>query len=122
MQMDSKLFDDLAKMASGAMGTVAGVREELEAQVRQQLERMLARMDVVTREEFDAVRDMAEIARAEQEAMAVRLAELEARLGVSDLGDSSAAAGDGSGEGSDSSDPDSQTDDASHNAHQSGGQ
>ena len=82
MQMDSKLFDDLAKLASGAMGTAAGVREELEAQARQQLERMLARMDVVTREEFDAVREMAEIARAEQEAMAERLAALEARLGV----------------------------------------
>ena len=80
MQMDSKLFDDLAKMASGAMGAAAGLREEMEAQVRQQLERMLARMDVVTREEFDAVRDMAETARAEQEAMAERLAALEARL------------------------------------------
>ena len=95
MQMDNKLVDDLVKMASGAMGAAAGLREEMEAQVRQQLERMLARMDVVTREEFDAVRDMAETARAEQEAMAERLAALEARLGDgAPLGGSGSAATD----------------------------
>lgn len=93
MQMDSKLFDDLAKLASGAMGTAAGLREELEAQVRQQLERMLARMDVVTREEFDAVREMAETARAEQETLAAKVAELESRLESGEAGGRARPAG-----------------------------
>ena len=104
MQMDSKLFDDLAKLASGAMGTAAGLRDEMEAQVRQQLERMLARMDVVTREEFDAVREMAETARAEQEALAAKVAMLESRLGAAAAGEASGAestapAGTGSSDG-----------------------
>lgn len=104
MQMDSKLFDDLAKLASGAMGTAAGLRDEMEAQVRQQLERMLARMDVVTREEFDAVREMAETARAEQEALAAKVAMLESRLGPAAAGEASGAestgpAGAGSSDG-----------------------
>ncbi|NBC33287.1 MAG: accessory factor UbiK family protein [Alphaproteobacteria bacterium] len=98
MQMDSKLFDDLAKLASGAMGTAAGLREELEAQVRQQLERMLARMDVVTREEFDAVREMAETARTEQEALAAKVAELEARLESGDAAAVSPPGGPGTAE------------------------
>ena len=80
MQIDNKLFDDLAKMAAGAVGTAIGVRDEVEAQFRQQIERMLSRMDLVSREEFDAVREMAAKARAEQETMAERLAALEQRL------------------------------------------
>ena len=80
MQMDSRLFEDMAKLMSGAMGTMAGLREEMEAQMRQQLERFFSRLDMVTREEFEAVQEMAANARAEQEAMAERLAELEAKL------------------------------------------
>jgi BMFP domain-containing protein YqiC len=80
MQIDNKLFDDLARMAAGAAGTAIGVRDEIEAQVRQQAERLLSRMDLVTRDEFEAVREMASQARAEQEAMAERLAALEQRL------------------------------------------
>lgn len=82
MQFDSKILDDLARVASGAMGAVAGMRDEAEAQMRQQFERILSRLDVVSREEFEAVREMAATARAEQEAMAARLAELERRLGA----------------------------------------
>jgi hypothetical protein len=59
MQIDNKLFDDLARMAAGAAGTAIGVRDEIEAQVRQQAERLLSRMDLVTRDEFEAVREMA---------------------------------------------------------------
>ncbi len=80
MQSQNRLLDDLAKVATSAMGTLSGVREEVEAQVRQRLERVLGQMDLVTREEFDAVKAMAAKARAEQEALESRLAALEAQL------------------------------------------
>lgn len=80
MQTDNKLLDDLARVAAGAFGTIFGMRDEMEAQLRQQFERVLSRMDVVSREEFEAVRDMAAKARSEQEAMAARLEALERRL------------------------------------------
>lgn len=81
MQTDNKLLDDLARVAAGAFGTIFGMKDEVEAQLRQQFERVLSRMDVVTREEFEAVREMAAKARSEQEAMAARLEALEQRLG-----------------------------------------
>jgi len=77
MQTRNKLFDDAARLAGGAVGTFAGVRREMESLARQQFERLLSSMDLVTREEFDAVREMAVKARTEQEAMAIRLAALE---------------------------------------------
>ena len=80
MQTDNRLLDDLARMASGAVGALTGMRAEVEARLRDQLERILARMDLVTREEFDAVRAMSAKARSEQERLEARLAVLEARL------------------------------------------
>ena len=80
MQTDNRLLDDLARRASGAVGALTGMRAEVEARLRDQLERILARMDLVTREEFDAVRAMAAKARSEQERLEARLAVLEARL------------------------------------------
>ncbi len=80
MQGDNRLFDDLARMASGAMGAFTGLREELEARMRDHVERMLGRMNLVRREEFDAVQAMAAKARADQEALEGRLALIEARL------------------------------------------
>jgi BMFP domain-containing protein YqiC len=80
MQTDNRLFDDLARLAGGAMGAAAGLRAEFEGLMRQQLDRWLAGMDLVRREEFDAVQAMAAKARAEQEALAVRVAALEAAL------------------------------------------
>ena len=80
MQTSNPLFEELARLMSGAMGTMAGMREEAEAQMRQQFERVFQRMEVVTRDEFEAVREMAATARAEQEALAERVAALEARL------------------------------------------
>jgi BMFP domain-containing protein YqiC len=77
MQTRNKLFDDAARLAGGAVGTFAGIRREMESLARQQFERLLSSMDLVTREEFDAVREMAVKARTEQEAMAMRLAALE---------------------------------------------
>lgn len=78
MQTENRLLDDLARVAGGALGVAAGMRSELEARLREQLERILGRMDLVTREEFDAVKAMAVKAREEQEALAERLAALEA--------------------------------------------
>ncbi len=81
MQTQNRLLDDLARVATSALGVAAGMREEIEARLRDQFERILSNMDLVTREEFDAVKAMAAMAREEQEAQAVRLAALEAQLG-----------------------------------------
>ena len=78
--MENRILDDLAKVAAGALGGVAGVRQEIEARLRQQFERVLANMDVVSREEFEVVKAMAAKARMEQESLAARLAALEERL------------------------------------------
>jgi hypothetical protein len=77
MQSQNQFFDDLARVAAGAVGTLSGVRSEIESRVREQLERVLAGMDLVTRDEFEAVKAMAATARAEQEDLAKRVAELE---------------------------------------------
>lgn len=78
MQTRNRIFDDAAKLAGGAIGTLLGVRQEIEGLVRQQVERILSRFDLVTRDEFDAVKEMAARARAEQEELAQRLETLEA--------------------------------------------
>lgn len=81
MQTRNRVFDDMARMASGAVGALAGAGRELEALVRAQVEKLLAGMDLVRRDEFDAVKAMAAKARAEQERLELRLAALEARAG-----------------------------------------
>lgn len=80
MQVDNRLLDDLARVANGAVGALSGVREEVEGLVRQRAERLLADMDLVTREEFEAVKEVAAKARLEQEALESRVAALEAAL------------------------------------------
>ena len=80
MQTNNRFFDDLARVASGAASTLAGVRQELDAMVRQRFERLISDMDLVTRDEFEAVKATAANARAEQEALAKRLAALEEAL------------------------------------------
>jgi hypothetical protein len=80
MQTDNRLLDDLARMANGALNTLSSVREEIESRVRERVERMLADMDMVPREEFEAVKAMAQAARTEQEDLAARLAALERRV------------------------------------------
>ena len=82
------IFEDIAKLAGSAASTLAGFRDEVETLVRQQLERLLAEMKVTPREEFEAVRDMAAKARAEQEKLEKRVAALEAELGVKPAGQS----------------------------------
>ena len=80
MQSQNRFFDDLARVASGAVGALSGVRGELEARLRDQLARLLEGMDLVSREEFEATKAMAAKAREEQEVLLGRIAELEARL------------------------------------------
>ena len=80
MQSQNRFFDDMARVAAGAMGALSGVRGEIEARFRDQLERILAGMDLVSREEFEAVKAMAARARDEQEILLQRIAELETRL------------------------------------------
>jgi BMFP domain-containing protein YqiC len=80
MQTENRLLDDLARMANGALNTLSGLREEIESRVRERVERMLADMDMVPREEFEAIKAMAQKARAEQEELAARVAELERRV------------------------------------------
>ncbi len=80
MQTDNKLLDDLARVATGALGTLQGARDEVESVFRRRLERLLVEMDLVTRDEFDAVQAMAVAAREENERLSARIAELEAKL------------------------------------------
>lgn len=89
MQVDNKLLDDLARVAGSAVGALSGIRNEVEGQFRQQFERILSQMDVVSRDEFEAVKAMAAQARARQE-------ELEEELAAARAG---APAGTGSGTG-----------------------
>ena len=80
MAMDNRILDDLAKVASGALSGIGGMKQEVEGRLRAQFERILAGMDLVRREEFDAVKAMAAKARGEQEDLLARIASLEARL------------------------------------------
>ena len=78
MPKDPRLFGEFARAAGGAAQALSGIRNEVEALVRGQLNRLLSEMDLVTRDEFEAVKAMAAKARAEQEALEKRLAALEA--------------------------------------------
>lgn len=69
MQKDSKLFEDVAKMVSGAAGAAMDMRRELETMVADKIERIFARGQYVTRDEFEVVKSMAEKARVENEAL-----------------------------------------------------
>jgi BMFP domain-containing protein YqiC len=77
MQSNNRLFEDAAKLAGGALGALSGVRREIETLVQQQFERLQARMDLVTRDEFEAVKAMAAVAREENEKLSARLDALE---------------------------------------------
>lgn len=78
----NRLLDDLAKLMTDAAGAAQGVRREVETAFRAQAERLLNNMDVVQREEFDAVSEMARKAREENLKLAARIDALEARLAV----------------------------------------
>ncbi len=82
MQTENRFFDDFARLAGGAFNALGALKSEVEGQVRQQVEGLLARMKLVTREEFDAAQAMLVKAREEQEALAARVAALEERVGA----------------------------------------
>jgi len=79
MQSENRIFDDLVKMVNGAAGTLAGMGREAQDAFRQKNREWLAGMDLVTRDEFEAVKAMAAAARDEADALRARLDALEAR-------------------------------------------
>jgi BMFP domain-containing protein YqiC len=91
-QPRGRLFDDLSRLVSDATDVAQGVRREAESVVKGQVERLLAAMDVVSREEFEAVKQMAAMARDENERLERRLKDLEAKLATAAM--PPAAAGD----------------------------
>ncbi|MEX6505746.1 accessory factor UbiK family protein [Jiella sp. M17.18] len=79
----NRMLDEFARMMTDAAGAAQGVRREMETVFRAQGERLLNSMDLVQREEFEAVREMAMKARMENEALKKRMSDLEARMGGS---------------------------------------
>lgn len=77
MTTSNRLLDEMARLMTDAAGAAQGVRREVETVMKTQAQRILAEMDVVTREEFEAVREMAIMAREENERLAARIAVLE---------------------------------------------
>ena len=79
-QTSNRFFDEVAKLMNDAAGVASGVRREFDTMFRAQAERWLRDLDVVKREEFEAVKDMARLAREENEALKARISELESKL------------------------------------------
>jgi hypothetical protein len=92
-QTENRLLDEFSKLMNDMAGVAQGVRREVETAVKSQAERFVGEMDLVQREEFEAVRDMAAKARAENEALKARIEALEARLGGTSEGPSGPGAG-----------------------------
>ena len=80
-QTTGRLYDEFAKLMNDAAGVAQGVRREFDTLLRTQAERIMRDLDVVKREEFEAVKEMARLAREENEALAARIAALEAAIG-----------------------------------------
>jgi len=81
-QTSNRFFDEMARLMNDAAGAASGVRREFDTIFRSQADRILRDLDVVRREEFEAVKEMARLAREENEALKARVAALEAKLGV----------------------------------------
>ncbi|MEM1004336.1 MAG: accessory factor UbiK family protein [Pseudomonadota bacterium] len=81
MQTRNKILDDVSQLMTNAMGVAQGAKEEAETAMKSMIDRWLADRDFVTREEFDAVRAMAQKAREENAALEARIAALEANSG-----------------------------------------
>lgn len=80
-QTSNRFFDDLSRLMTDAAGLADGAKREAQTFAKGQLERVMAGMDLVSREEFEAVREMAAKARDENDRLAARIAALEAKLG-----------------------------------------
>ena len=89
MQTENRILEDLARVASSAMGTASGVKDEIEAVLKRHLEKILLSMDLVSRDEFEAVKNIAVKARSEQERLNQRLDELEQDLDQTNKDDAS---------------------------------
>jgi BMFP domain-containing protein YqiC len=83
-QTTNRFFDEMARLMNDAAGVAQGVRREFDTLFRTQAERILRDLDVVKREEFEAVKEMARLAREENDALKARLSALEAKLGRTD--------------------------------------
>jgi BMFP domain-containing protein YqiC len=95
VQTTNRFFDEVARLMNDAAGAAQGVRREVETLFRSQAERILRELDIVRREDFEAVKDMARIAREENEALKARVTALEAALGKTSTGAPSAYASGG---------------------------
>jgi BMFP domain-containing protein YqiC len=82
-QTSNRFFDEIGRLMNDAAGAAQGVKREVDAVVRNQAEKILSDLDIVKREEFEAVKDMARLAREENEALKARIAVIEAKLGIS---------------------------------------
>ena len=80
MQTRNKIFDDISQLMTKAMGAAQGARDEAETAMKGMMDRWLADRNFVTREEFDAVRAMAQKAREENDALSARISALEAKI------------------------------------------
>jgi BMFP domain-containing protein YqiC len=80
-QTSNRFFDEMARLMNDAAGAAQGVKREVDTVVRNQAERVLRDLDLVKREEFEAVKDMARLAREENEALKARLDKLEKKAG-----------------------------------------
>jgi BMFP domain-containing protein YqiC len=85
-QTTNRFLDEMARLMNDAAGVASGVRREVDAVFRSQADRILRELDVVKREEFEAVKDMARIAREENEGLKARIAALEAKIGSGGIG------------------------------------
>ena len=83
VQTTNRFFDEVARLMNDAAGVAQGVRREFDTLMRTQAERILNDLDVVRRDEFEAVKEMARLAREENEALKARISALEAKLGSS---------------------------------------
>lgn len=90
-QTNNRLFDEIGRLMNDAAGAAQGVKREVDTLWRNQAEKILRDLDVVKREEFDAVKDMARLAREENETLKARVAALEEKLGYSTSSGDSAA-------------------------------
>ena len=81
-QTSNRFFDEIARLVNDATGAAQGVKREIDTVIKHQAERFLNEMDLVKREEFEAVKDMACLAREENDALKARIAALEAKLGT----------------------------------------
>lgn len=80
-QTTNRFFDEIARLMNDAAGAAQGVKREVETVMRSQAERILRDLDLVKREEFEAVKDMARLAREENEELKARIAALERKIG-----------------------------------------